>query len=136
MNKFKVGDRVVQDFNKYHPDDGDFYRGEVVGINDLNDHLFVKWDDKWGFKDKAEEVNPSRILLECEGEVKLNKLESEYSNLHKAILEKINIAAELINDAGEIAVSGGRDLIDMYDAVRPLMLALDNNGWSTSSMRC
>lgn len=135
MNKFEIGSRVVEDFDKWNPDEDDTERGEVVGENVKNGHVFVKWDSDWR-KPNPSEADPSTLIPEAEADAKLSRLEKEYSDLAKQIHEKVTAAAAMLNEASALASASNLELSEMHDAVRPMMHALRNGGWRTSALHC
>ncbi len=132
--EFKVGDRVAKDFNRYNSEEDDTIRGEVVGFNPKNGKLLVEQENWRGTEVK--EWDPATTLSEAEANEKLSKMEEEYNAVAAQVAEKVAAAAALLNEASSIADKKGFDLQSMYEEVRPLMRALDNAGWSTSSMSC
>ena len=135
MNKYEVGDRVVEDFDKWNPDEDDTERGEVVGENAKNGHVFVKWDSDWR-KPNPSEADPANLIPEKDADAKLSQLEKEYNEVATAAYEKVKAAADLLNEASSLVNARGLELADMYDTVRPMMHAMRNAGWRTSALHC
>lgn len=121
-------------------------RGTVVGaakpqVGSLNvplDSVIVEWDNG-----AVQKVTIRSLILESQVEaeeakmMKENeKLEEEFADLTTQIQEKLAQAAKLISESTSLAEEAGTDLQSLYDETRPLMRALDDAGWSTSSMRC
>ena len=70
-------------------------------------------------------------------------LEKTFKRVEKKVAAKIQEAADLIKEANEMAQSTGAEnasdglsSYDFWSACRPLRDALDEAGWSSSSMRC
>jgi hypothetical protein len=70
-------------------------------------------------------------------------LEKTFRRVEKKVAAKIKEAADLIKEANEMAQSTGAESAsqglssyDFYTACAPLRNALDEAGWSSSSMRC
>lgn len=121
-------------------------RGTVVGaakptIGSLNvplEAVVVEWD-----KGGVQKVTIRSIILETEAEAEeakltkeKEKLEEEFDSAANQIQEKLAKAAKLISESASLAEGAGTDLQSLYEETRPLMRALDDAGWSTSSMRC
>jgi len=101
--------------------------------------VIVEWDSG-----NINKQSLSSLLTEAEGlerDIKLKAeqeaLEAEWVAVSVEIEKKIKEAAELINQASSLAKDKGRSLsYDMYEEIYPLMSALDNAGWRTSSLSC
>jgi hypothetical protein len=132
---FEVGTRVAKDVERWNPNEDDSERGEVVGVDPKTQHLLVEVET-WGGKTEIRKWNPETTLLESELEAKLSQLEKDYDVVASQVSEKIAAAAALLNEAAAIADKSGVEIQSMYEEVRPLYRALDNAGWSSSSMRC
>ncbi len=117
-------------------------KAKIAGVTSKHptagDVVIVEWDG--GGLDK---VVIAKLLNEVDGkaeqdrlEAEAQKLEEEFEKVQKACKDKLQKAAELINEAAKVAEAHGQDLMDMYEAVRPLERAMDNAGWRTSSWHC
>lgn len=94
--------------------------------------VWVKWIDG-DFANEEEEVEISLLTLESERE----SIEKEFSALSKEIQGKMKEAAKLVKEANALAKKAhAKSLADMYDAVSPLINAMDNSGWRSSSWGC
>ncbi len=69
-------------------------------------------------------------------ELSKSKLDIEFEAVRNQIAEKLNQAATLVKEAGSIAKPFNRDFYDLKQECMPLYRALDDGGWSHSSMRC
>lgn len=131
---FKVGDRVAYSaggklkFNQY--EDSTKY-GTIIAL-DVG-VLEVKWDFSWV---KFNNLKLENLVPEEEYRQKYNELELEFNTESDKIKLKMEEASELILEASLSAKKLGFNLVDMYDAVNPLLRAMDNVGWSTSSLNC
>jgi hypothetical protein len=112
-------------------------RGKVVGFG-ASEIVLVEWPG--GTISKASMRN---LLTEQEADIKEAKLlakeaelNREFNEASKQIKDKLTTASNLIIEASKLAAKNHTDLQSMYDECRPLMQALDNAGWSTSSMSC
>jgi hypothetical protein len=94
-------------------------------------HVWVKWIEG-DFSDDEEEVDLKMLTLESER----SQIEEEFGKVSKEIKEKMKEAAKLVNEAGKLAKKAHSELESMYDATRPLVDAMDNNGWRSSSWGC
>ena len=147
INKFKVGDRVGTATSTYYDDIyGGGRREGKLRYDPENDpdygvisdvlssgKLMVKWDDSWKNKDNSA-VEPSSLLLEKDLKEKLSKLEKEFLEIEKEIKNKMKEAGLKIKEAQKLAKKTGHSLEEMYDAVRPLVDAMDSAGWRSSSL--
>ena len=136
MNKFKVGDRVMdpdrsnlEEWNEY---EDDTTRGVVESI-DPEGKVHVKWDDSWH---KPSTHNADDLISEAEGDKILAKLEKDFEKWAGPIRKKIELAAKYLSEAGELANKQNKDLSEMHEIVGPLIGAMDDLGWRTSSLSC
>ena len=162
MEKLKVGDFVVGSIIEghvvaleYDPNDINIDHGEVVEAlpdgkikvkwnADYNNNPIYKKGSRsiWRNNSDIERYEPALLSVEEvsylvspeEVDGKLSELEKEYKKLEEIIISKLQLAAALINDASGLA--GDIDLSSMYNATRPLLNALDEAGWHTSSLNC
>jgi hypothetical protein len=136
--KFNVSDRVMLN-NKvlkiYNIDEDNSVRGVVKAVSSEHGKVFVQWDSSWR-KPNPEEVLETALLTEKEGEKILSKLEEEFNLWSKEVKEKVEVAAGLLAEAGKLAKSHGHELYGLYDIHRPLIRAMDDCGWNTSSFNC
>lgn len=77
-------------------------------------------------------------LIDSEKQVKAlySKLEKEFKAMEKEATKKIKEAAQSLLEANKLANKFNVNLNDMYDAIRPLLSAMDKAGWNTSSFNC
>jgi hypothetical protein len=145
--KFKAGDRVgiaTSDYDDY--DEGtkpgklryDPHSSPDYGVvSDLltNGQVMVKWDDEWKNKNNHP-VDVSSLALESVLKEKLSSLEEEFLEIEKEIKIKMKEASVKIKEASKLAKKTGHSLEEMYDAVSPLVNAMDAAGWRSSSWGC
>lgn len=136
---FEVGARVVwvdrsnlDTHNEY--EDDDCTRGVVKSI-DKDGKLTCKWDGSWTTPNPSKH-DASELMAEEEANKILSKLEKEYEAWAGPIRKKIEAAAKLLSEAGELAAEQERDLSEMHEVVGPLISAMDDIGWRTSSLSC
>lgn len=136
---FKVGDRVLllersdlETYNEY--EDDDTCRGEVLSVSEEG-KLKCKWDQVWGQPNPSEHT-AEELISEKEADKILSNLEKEYEAWAGPIRKKMEEAAKLLEQAGKMADKQGRELAEMHDIVSPLISAMDDLGWRTSSLSC
>jgi hypothetical protein len=140
----KPGTKVLASTNYDQYGDGEHlgpYKYDEYGDTDLvgiirtksasAGYVWVKWieGDSSG---EEEEVDVKLLTLESER----STIEQEFKKVAVEIKEKMKEAAKLINEAGKLAKKAHTDLVDMGDALNPLVTAMDNNGWRSSSWSC
>lgn len=134
--KFKIGDRVGQaPSKKYNPNQ----RGDVGVVTDITmaGKYLVKWDNSWYERSYLGTLWDEDILMPSDEVEAINsKLEEEYTALETELRLKVADAARSLNEATQLAQSKGYELVNMYESTRPLMDAMDNAGWRTSSFNC
>jgi len=129
--QFKIGDRIGKGnvpFEEYQKVE----LGTIIDI-DHDGNLSIKWDYDSSI---CRITAPYNLLSEEEARQRWSLLEIEWTQLNKAIEEKLTAAGKLVDEAKDLAKNNGQDLFHMWDAVQPLMTSLRNVGWSTSSLRC
>lgn len=136
MNNFKVGDRVirkdsVQQFNEY---ENDSICGVVKSLG-MNGAITVKWDSEY-INPNPQTLDYDKLLTEAEGNEKWSALEAEYEVWAAPIRDKMKEAGALLKEAGLLAKKQKRDLTELHELTGPLLSAMDNIGWSTSSLSC
>jgi hypothetical protein len=139
MKTFEKGARVVlvaesnlTTHNEY--EDDDCTRGVVKSV-DKDGKLTVKWDSSWRTTNPSKH-DASELMAEEEANKILDKLEAEYEVWAGPIREKIKEAAKLLAEADKLANKQKRDLTEMHEIVGPLIGAMDDVGWRTSSLSC
>lgn len=65
-----------------------------------------------------------------------DKLEAEFEAIRDAVKEKLNQAAVLVKEAGDIVTSKEKEFYDLPGACKELYLALKEGGWSHSTLVC
>lgn len=139
-DKFKIGDRVgstlmSNDHGKtvplhYNEYNGPLY-GTVVGFNKPN-KIIVEWDEDKILKS----VDESTLRSKAEIDKSWSSLEEEFFAVSEKIKGKMKEAAKLLTEAHALSKKTGQDLAGMYDAIGPLLNAMDDCGWRTSSFNC
>ncbi len=109
--------------------------GKVIAQTDDPNVVVVKWDKRWA-GDTVNKVKTSALMLEADAKAEYDRLSEEFSKLQTACRERVQEAANKLTEAVKMAEAGGQDLHEMYEAVGPLLRAMDAAGWSTSSLHC
>jgi hypothetical protein len=126
---------------RFRPDEYDDYTlvGVVRSKEAAPGKVYVKWiegelaDDAEGEDSEGEEVDIKVLGLLSER----TEMEKEFKAVQKQVKEKMKAAAALIKEAGKMADKAGLpSLANMYDVSSPLVDAMDNNGWRSSSWGC
>ena len=125
----------------YQYNDGDY--GELVGVIRSKEaspgHVWVKWIDGDGLdsidagEDNEMEVDLKILTLASEK----SDIEKDFKDVSKAIKEKMKEAGKLVLEANAMAKQAHLgSLANLYDAARPLVNAMDDSGWRSSSWGC
>ena len=131
VNSEEYGDNEIVAY--YHDEYGDYVlTGVVMDKPAGTGSVYVKFDDNdWDYDE--EEVDCKLLVLESD----LDQIEVEFKAVSEEIKKKMKEAAKLVNEAGKLAKKArAGSLESMYDAVGPLVSAMDNNGWRSSSWNC
>lgn len=95
--------------------------------------VFVQWDENDHLDLEEEEVEISLLTLASDRD----QIELDFKAIAKLVKANMQDAARLIRESNKLAEKAhARSLADMYDAVRPLINAMDNSGWRSSSWGC
>jgi hypothetical protein len=133
MKEFKIGDRVGLVSDVVRSKDPHPYCGTV---DDLTSKGFVviKWDNEWHSRKYSSPLHAD--LLDHEEELKKlsSSLEEEFKKVSGEVGKLIKQSAELIDQAAKLA--GDKKLSYYKDAVEPLLNAMEDAGWSSSSLYC
>ncbi len=113
--------------------------GDLVGVIRSEEaapgNVKVKWIDGMYLDDVEEEMEVPLSLLTLESD--RASIEAAYKNVSKEIREKMKEAGKLVKEANSMAKKAKLGpLADLYDAVSPLVDAMDNSGWRSSSWGC
>lgn len=152
-NVFAVGDRVAHavfvDYGDYGDGDEDSkpeYRydpdvdpqyGTVTSILEADKQATVKWDNQWYAKYNDAPIDFTELMHEESFKKLHTKLEEKYNTAEKEIVQKMKQAGKLVKEANKLAKKlTGRELSDMYEAISPLVDAMDSSGWRSSSWGC
>lgn len=139
MENFLVGQRVVlvshsnlKTWNEY--EDDDTTRGTIESV-DKEGKFSVKWDSKWRTPNPSK-YSAQELMSEVEANEILVRLEEEYEEWASPIRKRMEAAAEHLAEAEKLANAQDRHLTDMHTLVQPLLTAMSEIGWSTSSLSC
>jgi len=156
--KFKIKDKVIpKDSIKANTN---YLVAEVVAYLDGN-VLTMMWGDGFGSElhhyDFLEDTKPgdrswgsaihryqeSDLFTPEEALVELRRLEGvksqleqDFEGVRSQVEEKMNKAALLVQEAGALVEPTGKDFYNLTDECKNLYLALNEGGWSHSTMRC
>jgi uncharacterized protein YhaN len=156
--KFAIGDKVVE--KKHLRPHTNYPVDEVVGF--LGDHVLATgWGDGFGnelrkydfsmsgevgsrsFRSSIQRFVESELLTPEEAieelaklEAEKSKLESEFEDVRASVKEKLNQAARLVKEAGDLVKPTGKDFYDLVAEGEALYKALTGGGWSHSTMKC
>jgi len=134
MSKFNVGDRVCRKFTQLNQYEDDREYGSIVGTNAQNGKFFVQSEWSWRSPNPFE-VAEDGLLTEEEADTLYNKLEAEFKKVADQVSAHIKVAAEALEKANAVADAANYNLTEL-DASAPLMRAMRNCGWNTSSLSC
>ena len=156
--KFQIKDKVVpKDHLKAHTN---YMVLEVVGYLD-GAVLTMHWGDGFGEElhhydfledtkpgdrswrgaiqryQEEELLTPEEALAELRKlEDKKSKLEAEFESVRNKVQEKMSQAAVFVKEASALVDPTGKDFYDLAVECKELYLALNEGGWSHSTMRC
>lgn len=156
--KFQIKDKVIpKDSIKAHTN---YLVSEVVGVLD-GALLTMMWGDGFGEElhhydfledskpgdrswrgaiqryQEDELFTPEEALAELRRlEGVKSKLEQDFEGVRSQVQEKMNKAAALVKEAGKLVEPTGKDFYDLTAECKELYLALNEGGWSHSTMRC
>jgi len=116
---------------KYNEYDENNLVGVIRSKEATPGHVWVKWIEG-DFDQEEEEVDLKILMLESDRA----QIEKDFKQVSKEIKDKMKEAAKIVNEAGKLARSVHSTLQEMYDATNPLVDAMDNNGWHSSSWNC
>jgi hypothetical protein len=134
--KFNIEDRVADlDTINFSNEQNDTHYGVVKSLSSNKDKVFVQWDISWR-KPNPQEISISELVLETEANSKVDALEKEYNIWADQIKAKIKEASVALSEAAQLASKNGRDLCDSYELIGPMMSAMSQAGWRTSSLNC
>jgi hypothetical protein len=143
MTNFKLGDRVGQPVDKsdvsYAGENVEQYFGTIVEVtpNESEDLFKIKWDGESCHSYlNSKCFKASSLLSEEECKKHNNQLMAEFSEMHEKIKAQMKIAADAILEANSIAEDNNLELPNMHNSLGPLIGAMEDIGWSTSSLSC
>lgn len=150
MNKgdLKPGDKIVTSLDR---DDYDTYGlteyfydeyeettlfGEVLDKKASRGMVWVRWDQERGVgydRDDEEEVDTDLLCLESE----ISAIEKDFKKVQAEVRSKMEAAAELVREANQIVVDRRvAKNLSSFGAISPLVSAMDDSGWRSSSWGC
>lgn len=121
-----------------------FLRGRIAGVPQPQTSggaiIIVEWDGAtdWPRKEYIKLLVPEEEGLRQEARLHSIEvqLEQEFERLRATIAIKLQEAADLVKEAGRMAAASNHDLYDLSGECRPILNALKDHGWSSSSMSC
>lgn len=135
-----VGTRVAKAFSRFNQHENDICKGEIAGIGKCptsgKPKYAVKWDKDWMQGYVSKEPYADDLMSEAEANTLWSKLEAEFREVEDRVKSHLEVAAQAINDADKLATGANLNLNDMWKARALLFDAMDNAGWSTSSLNC
>lgn len=137
MNNFKIKDKVALAIECKTRDK--LIRYGLV-TDSCDDICFVKWlPFEWETTkkfNKSIKYLADELITEVDAKAKQQSLEDEYAITSKAILSDIDRAVTALNDAIKTANEFNVKVASIYEAGQHLFPALDDCGWSSSSLNC
>lgn len=98
-------------------------------------HVWVKWIDGDYRDNLDEEMEVDLKLLVLESDK--TDIEKDYKSVSKEIKAKMKEAGKLVKEANALSMKANLGPIgQMWDQVRPLVNAMDESGWRSSSWGC
>lgn len=145
-NELKPGTRIMaclprdewadESIVKYFHDDWDetTLLGTVIDKPASSGQVWVAWDESdHHFDSEEEEIDIDILTLESARP----QIEKDYKALAKLIKQNMQDVAKIIRSSNKLAKRAhATSLADMYDAVSPLISAMDDSGWRSSSWGC
>jgi hypothetical protein len=104
--------------------------GVILNEEGSTGKVWVEWIEGKLSGEDDQELDLKVLSLESER----SELDKEFLQTSKLVKQKMQEAAKLVNEAGKLVKP--RRLERMYEAVRPLVNAMDSNGWRSSSWGC
>jgi len=119
--------------------DGEDY-GSLVGVVRTKEasagKVWVKWIEGQyldSLDEDESEIDLKLLTLESER----SSIEQDFKKVSKEIKEKMKEAGKLVKEANDLAVKARLgNLAALYEASGPLVDAMDNAGWRSSSWGC
>lgn len=117
--------------NKY---DDTTYVGTILDKPATEGYVWVAWDEDDNHSEGEEtEIGIDILTLESER----SKIEDDFKLFAAQIKDKMKEAAKLVLEGNKLAKQAhASSLADLYDAVAPLVNAMDQSGWRSSSWGC
>lgn len=156
--KFQIKDKVIpKDSIRAHTN---YLVSEVVGVLDGN-LLTMMWGDGFGDElhhydfledskpgdrswrgaiqryQEDELFTPEEALTELRRlEAIKSQLEKDFDGVRSQVQKKMNQAALIVKEAAKLVEPTGKDFYDLTEECEQLYRALNEGGWSHSTMRC
>ncbi len=119
------GDGFGSELHKYEGDCWEFEPGSRNWKSAFSRHL------------ESELCTPAEALVELRKlEAAKDSLEAEFTAVRDQVREKLDKAALLVKEAGDIIKPLDKEFYDMSTECKDLYLALKDGGWSHSTMSC
>jgi hypothetical protein len=121
---------------KYYHDTYDEHTlvGTILDKKAKTGKVWLAWDES-DHTSQGEEQEMDIEILTLESE--RSEIENDFREVSKLIKKNMEDAAKLIKESSKLAKKAhASSLADMYDAVRPLVNAMDASGWNSSSWGC
>jgi hypothetical protein len=141
MRKFAIGDRVSEVVTS-RKNSWNRKVGKVLSEipNDPDTYLVeLDLDPYYKARGKAPTIKryeANDLMSEAEAKDALDALENDFNKLQDDLKLKLAEAVKIIEEANKIAEDNGESLAEMHEATDPLLNAMDNAGWRTSSLSC
>jgi predicted DsbA family dithiol-disulfide isomerase len=133
-------------------------KGKIVGsVEQVGAHntVIVEWDNKQiqrittrsllsekdaltqdqTLKEEALRAKAERVRAEARAKKERLRLEQEFEQSRELIASKFVEAAKLVEEADKLARKAGKSLYEL-DEAQPLIDAMEEAGWDTSSISC
>lgn len=116
--------------NKYNEN---VLTGVILDKPAAEGHVVVQWDEDCDADEEEQEVEISVLALASQKD----ELEKEFEAASKEIHAKMKEAAKLVKEANKMAQkTGAPHLESMWEVTSPLVSAMDDSGWRSSSWNC
>jgi tyrosine-protein phosphatase YwqE len=133
--RFHMGDKVVckKDIKvHYH-----FDAGEVIALL-ADNYYIVEWDPDFVGKYAEESLVTEKEagVIKAVQEAERNKIESEFETIRGQLQANLAQATELVSKSVELAKKHKKNFRDLKSECMPLFRAINDGGWSPSSIKC
>ena len=108
--------------------------GIVVGLSPTIGYVDVKWD--WPESAPSKEEAIVDLMSEKDALKEYTAIEKEFNKMTKDITTKMAAAGQAVREAHKLAEKLNLDDMSMLPCFGPLFEAMEDCGWSTSSLSC